>query len=105
MKLYRAVVRLAGSVQHEVAKENLTGAEIIMIQQTHGDDAVVQVEECGDVKRASSEEHDRLCSIYDKQDQPSRVAKVFGQQFACNLPEEAMTVHNIKKSNGRRSAA
>jgi hypothetical protein len=87
MKLYSCKVRLHGSVADEVRKSEVTSAEISVLQDVHGDDAVLDVAELPGKAmntiqnhprygkpRTEDDERDRLEQIYGA----ARIAKVFG---------------------------
>lgn len=60
-KLYKAKLRLSGSVLNEVPLTDVTAAEIDILRAFHGgDDAVVAVKESGSVERGHAEERARL---------------------------------------------
>lgn len=64
MKLYSCKLRLAGAVTNEVFKVDVTAPEIEIFRHLHGDDAVLNIKETGDVKRSSAEERARLKHTY-----------------------------------------
>lgn len=64
MIVYKAKVRLAGNVANEVLKENLTAAEIRVLQHIHGSDAVLDIARIGQVKRSDAAERVRLAMLY-----------------------------------------
>jgi hypothetical protein len=87
MKLYSCKVRLHGSVADEVRKSEVTSAEISVLQDIHGDDAVLDVAELATKAlntiqnhprfgkpRTEDDERDRLEQTYGA----ARIAKVFG---------------------------
>lgn len=64
MQVYRCKVRLAGNVQNEVPKIEVTAAEIIVLRHLHGEDAVVDIKPTTMDKRSHEEERDRLSRLY-----------------------------------------
>lgn len=69
MRLYTAKVRIAGSLEHEVIKHNLTAAEIHLLTHIHAGKhpVVVDIVHTGDVKnRSDVKERARLAEIYSK---------------------------------------
>lgn len=68
MKLYDCKVRLGGSVMNEVRKAGITAAEVVVLRLLHGDDAVADIVEVGDVKREGKVERERLYRAYASPD-------------------------------------
>lgn len=64
MKLYSCKLRLAGATTNEIYKPDVTAAEIEVLRELHGVDAVVGIEETGESKIGSAEERARLRRIY-----------------------------------------
>lgn len=65
MNLYKAKIRLLGSLNNEVRKHDITAAEIAILQRLHGKDGVVDVTHTGEVKKRSDRsERNRLAGIY-----------------------------------------
>lgn len=52
MLLYTAKIRLGGSLYNEVPREDLTAAEILVLQALHGNDGVVDIKSTGKVAMA-----------------------------------------------------
>jgi hypothetical protein len=66
MQICDAEVRLAGNVYHVVPKQGLTPAEIYVLREIHGSDAVVNIRPVKeDDKRGIAEEFGRLKRLYD----------------------------------------
>lgn len=74
MQLYDAKVRLNGKVQNEVPKTGITGAEVLVLKEIHGADAVVDVTAAAAEARSHDAERERLERVYG----PKVVAKLFG---------------------------
>jgi hypothetical protein len=74
MKLYNIKLRLAGSPLDEVRKGSVTSAEITVLKDIHGADALAEIIAAGEVDRAADAERDRLEQVYGER----RVTKVFG---------------------------
>lgn len=68
MQLLNALVALTGDRNNMVPKYGITPAELLLLQQLHGADAVVQIEPAGDVERAPLAEIERLKTIYPQKD-------------------------------------
>lgn len=64
MKLYSCKLRLAGATTNEVGKPDVTAAEIEVLRELHGADAVVDIKEAGENALSSAEERARLRRIY-----------------------------------------
>lgn len=85
MKLYNCKVRLHGDVRDEVRRRDVTAGEIRVLQQIHGDDAVLEITPTGAEAmsllpmketdfRTEEEERDRLAHLYGE----AATAKLFG---------------------------
>ena len=59
-------LRLNGSLQHTIAKEHVTPAEIQVLRALHGQDAVVDVIPTKMTKRGHRQEFDRLSELYGR---------------------------------------
>lgn len=64
MQISSATIRLAGSLNNTVRKENLTPAEIVVLQALHGQDAIIDVLHERDERRSHNDEYERLSAIY-----------------------------------------
>lgn len=68
MKIYKALVRIGGSRDHEVWKDNLTAAEMKMLEHIHnspqGHPVLDKIEHTGNVNRKDSKERARLADLY-----------------------------------------
>ena len=64
MQTLNAMVAITGDRNNMVWKVGLTPAEVLLLQQLHGADAVLQIEPSGDVKRDPHEEIQRLKASY-----------------------------------------
>jgi len=60
------VVALGGDINNTVPKANVTAAEIALLQAIHGNDAVIEIEPNGTVKRSNRVERVRLTAEYGK---------------------------------------
>lgn len=85
MEYYNAKLRLHGSVSNEVLKEDLSAPEIIILRKVHGEDAVVDINLSKEEDIDEAEERRRLADRYDsglrKIEEPTSVAKLFGEGF------------------------
>lgn len=97
MKLYSATVRLAGNRDNEVAKDNLTAAEIHVLNHIHGGEgnhaAVINIVHTANVNRTDTRERARLASIYTKgelvEDRGEKIlTSLFGVPGSMPLPQE-----------------
>lgn len=66
MRLCDLTVRLNDSTGHTVRKQDVTPAEIVVLQAIHGESAVIEIEPKKEVNRPMSDEWDRLQSIYGR---------------------------------------
>ena len=64
MQLLNALVALTGDRNNMVPKYGLTPAEVLLLQQLHGADSVLQLEPAGDESRQPIEEIERLKGLY-----------------------------------------
>ncbi|MBO4228015.1 hypothetical protein [Bradyrhizobium neotropicale] len=64
MKLYSCKLRLAGATTNEILKSDVTAAEIEVLRELHGIDAVVEIKEAGENAKTSAEERARLKRLY-----------------------------------------
>lgn len=70
MQICSATIRLAGSVQNTVFRNDITPAEILVLQAIHGGDAVIDILPIEKVERSQNAEWDRLTSRYDRSGGP-----------------------------------
>ncbi len=78
VKLHTCKVRLAGQVQDQVEKTAVTAAEMHVLRVIHGEDAITDIVETGDVDRSEAMERDRLEFIYSE----DLIRRVFGATVA-----------------------
>ncbi len=86
MKLYSAKIRLGGNSDNEVVKDNMSAAELKILEFIHAGKAasVIDVKHIADVDRTEAKERARLASIYSKSTQneflsgSSLIEKLFG---------------------------
>ncbi|TWA89580.1 hypothetical protein [Bradyrhizobium stylosanthis] len=64
MKLYSCKLRLAGATTNEIFKGEVTAAEIEVLRELHGIDAVLDIKEAGENSKTSAEERVRLKQLY-----------------------------------------
>lgn len=64
MQLCDIQLRIAGSLNHVVPKQDVTPAEILVLRRLHGDDAVIDIRPTRQDKRQHSFEWDRLVAMY-----------------------------------------
>jgi hypothetical protein len=67
MQTLNALVALSGDRNNMVLKTEITPPEILLLQQLHGADAVLQIEPIGEVKREPLQEVERLKLLYPLQ--------------------------------------
>lgn len=70
MQICSATIRLAGSVQNTVFRQDITPAEILVLQAIHGQDAVVDIVPIEKEDRPAAKEWDRLTQAYDRSGGP-----------------------------------
>lgn len=76
MQVVNCTVAIAGDMRNTVAKENITVAELIILRELHGHDAVRNIQVVGKASVDSHEERERLAGIYAKP--PTIVRDVLG---------------------------
>jgi hypothetical protein len=107
MDVYKAKVRLTGSMLNEVRREELTAPEILLLQRIHGGDAVLEIEKTGTAKVNHREERERLYLGYraaiNNKTQTHFVEELFGPNH-MDLPTSVPGVA-VKKSNKGPTAA
>jgi hypothetical protein len=66
MEIYKAKILLGSKYDHQVWKENLTAAEIKLLEHIHAGEnpCVVDIEKTGSVNRSDRKERARLLSVY-----------------------------------------
>ncbi len=64
MYRYSGKLRLSGSVMHEVYKENMSAAEVMILRRLHGEDALVDLVEHGNDRSPHAAEREKLKQIY-----------------------------------------
>lgn len=69
MELCDIELRLAGNLQHVVPKQDVTPAEILILREIHGPDAVVNIRPKKMDKRSHGAEWERLVARYGKNGQ------------------------------------
>ena len=116
MITYSAKIRLGGLLTNEVRKDGLTAAEIILLRDIHGDDAVIDIVETGKAISAESgklrtneEERVRLNEFYNSKEtstaedhskKTARMRALFGHD-ASTLPAKLPGGPWPKASDGK----
>lgn len=83
MKLYDCKVRLHGDVRDEVRKSNVTSAEIRVLQQVHGEDAVSEIIPTGGL--AHSQIPERTNELCDDVEERDRLSRLYGEKVVAVL--------------------
>jgi len=83
-QLYNCNVRPGGDLIHDVPKENLSAAEIMVLNHVHGEGSVVNIEPTKTTRTPHKEEYGRLCDVYGAKS----VQEVFGNIFNVRLPNK-----------------
>lgn len=81
MKLYECKVRLGGSVADEVRKPTVTAAEINLLQEIHGEDAVVEVRETSHTATNDIPGHPRFGKPRTEDDERDRLEAIYGEKL------------------------
>lgn len=66
MEMYQAEVCIGGLLTNTVMKEPITAAEIVILRNIHGDDAVRQIKPLGNKNREYDKEYKRLLKQYGR---------------------------------------
>lgn len=88
MKLHSCKVRLNGNVNDEVRKIGVTTAEVRVLKEMHGDEAVLEVVMTGRTARSEAEERSRLEQHYGEK----VVTKLFGVPVEKIEEDEPATI-------------
>ncbi len=98
MQTANVMVALGGDTGNTVPKYGVTAAEIAVLRSIHGNEAVFDIEPCGEVKRGHRDERQRLVETYRSKDSngnaiveglfPGAAARVFETLAELELPEE-----------------
>ena len=64
MQILNVLVALTGDRNNMMLKADVTPPEILLLQQLHGADAVLQIEPTGEVRREPMQEIERLRELY-----------------------------------------
>lgn len=66
MELYKAEVCIGGLLTNTIIKNDITAAEILILRNIHGDDAVRSIKTLGEVNREYNKEYERLLFTYGR---------------------------------------
>lgn len=100
MQTANILLSLGGDDGNVVPKYGVTVAEIAVLRQIHGDEAVKDVEPTGEIKRSSRNERQRLVEAYGRRIDgrfaspavdalfPGVASRVFEELDELDLPEE-----------------
>jgi hypothetical protein len=69
MQIVNCSVHLSGDLRNTVHKRGVTVAEIVVLRNIHGGDAVTSIQPVKNDRRSHALELDRLRSIYNRRDQ------------------------------------
>lgn len=83
MRLHNCKVRLHGDVRDEVRKKNVTSGEIRMLQQIHGEDAVLEITPTG--KDALSEIPDHTHELRGEAEERERLGRIYGDLAVAKM--------------------
>ncbi len=108
MYRYSAKIRISGSVMNEVRRPNMSAAEIMILRQLHGNDAVVDISESekADKKADHGKERERLKRRYLGQSERRtklNFATMFGPEHLPlpeRLPDFANKAAEVSKLAG-----
>jgi hypothetical protein len=64
MDYYKGKIRLSGSLNNEVRRDDMTAPEVILLQKIHGGDAVLELEKMGSRNVNHQDERQRLYLAY-----------------------------------------
>jgi hypothetical protein len=66
MQIANILLSLGGDNRNQVPKYDVTPAEVAVLRVIHGEDAVIDIEPLGEIKRTNREERQRLAQIYSQ---------------------------------------
>lgn len=114
MQTAHILLSLGGDSGNVVPKYNVTAAEIAVLRHIHGDEAVMDVEPSGEVKRNSRVERQRLVEAYGRRIDgrfaspavdalfPGAASRVFETLDELDLPEEFFKAERRVKARPAR---
>lgn len=99
MQLYQAEVCIGGLLTNTVVKENITAAEIMILQNEHGSDAVRAIKLGKNIKRPYQDEYNRLVKAYGRK----KLEKAFPGARPV-LPEKLSDVGIVVNEEGHATS-
>ncbi len=101
MQTANIMLALGGNRDQVIPKFNVTPAEVAVLRQIHGDDAVTDIDPCGEVTRKNRDERQRLVETYGRRIDgnrhvapavdalfPGAAARVFEKFEELDLPDD-----------------
>lgn len=87
MQVFSGKIRPSGDIGTEVVRSDLTAAEVMVLRELHGEDAVVDLKVKRNDRRKHAEEYERLVRRYSRSpDGRKAMAALFGSPQNPNLP-------------------
>ena len=97
MQIYSCKVRLSGNVNNEVRKPEVSAAEVLVLRQLHGADAVLEVKRVRMEHAPHAKERDRLNRVYG--------AKIITQLFGAAHNDLPVRVADLDETDGDEAPA
>lgn len=101
MYRYAAKIRIGGSVMNEIRKDNMSAAEVIILRQLHGNDAVLEIKETKDNAEDKDEREDLRIKYVGANTSVERTRIDFNRMFGPDhvpLPKRLPEFANTQKS-------
>lgn len=87
MQVFSGKIRPSGDIGTEVVRSDLTAAEVMILRELHGQDAVVDLEVKRNDNREHNAEYERLVRKYSRSpDGRKALGSLFGSPQNPNLP-------------------
>lgn len=99
MDIFTGKLRLAGSIQNEIPKTDMTAAEVVLLRAIHGHDSVVDLKRTGSHKMLHAEERERLITLYGEAKNPDGqfyFREMFGPEHR-ELPTKVLDYQDPEK--------
>lgn len=96
MQFYQAEISIGGLITNTVVKTDLSAAEIVILRNIHGDDAVRAIKIQGEHNRPYQVEYDRLLNRYGRK----KLEKAFPGSRPV-LPQKLIDIGIVVRKDGR----
>lgn len=87
MQIFSGKIRPSGDINTEIVRKDITAAEVMVLREIHGQDAVVSLEMKSSDKRDHAYEYERLVRKYSRSDDGRKaLSSLFGSPQNPQLP-------------------